>query len=125
MKKIIVLSTLAVTSLLAFNASAADILARVISSTPVVNQVAVPRQVCNNQQVATQAPKSGAGALLGAVAGGGVGNANGNGNGRGAATRIWLIGGAMGGGSPASTTPPGQKRPRGTPPTLFVNTPTP
>jgi uncharacterized protein YcfJ len=95
MKKIIVLSTLAATSLLALNASATDILARVIISTPVVNQVAVPRQVCNTQQVVTQTPKSGGGALLGAVAGGAVGNAIGNGNGRAAATMIGLIGGAM------------------------------
>ena len=76
-------------------ASAMDILARVISSTPVVQQVAVPRQVCNNQQVITQAPKSGAGALLGAVAGGVVGNAIGSGGGRVAATALGLFGGAM------------------------------
>ena len=95
MKKILVLSVLGSTSLLAFNASAADILARVITSTPVVNQVAVPRQVCNTQQVITQTPKSGGGALLGAVAGGAVGNAIGNGGGRAVATVIGLVGGAM------------------------------
>ena len=76
-------------------ASAMDILARVISSTPVVQQVAVPRQVCNNQTVMTQAPKSGAGALMGALAGGAAGNAIGNGGGRAAATVIGLVGGAM------------------------------
>jgi uncharacterized protein YcfJ len=95
MKKIIALSALATTSLLALNASAADILARVITSTPVVNQVAVPRQVCNNQQVVTQTPKSGGGALLGAVAGGAVGNAIGNGGGRAVATVIGIVGGAI------------------------------
>ena len=95
MKKIIVLSVLATTSLLALNASAADILARVITSTPVVQQVAVPRQVCNSQQVITEVPKSGGGALLGAVAGGAVGNAIGNGGGRALATVIGLVGGAM------------------------------
>jgi len=95
MKKVIVLSLLATGSLLALNASATDILARVITSTPVVNQVAVPRQVCNNQQVITQTPKSGGGALLGAVAGGAVGNAIGNGSGRAVATVIGLVGGAM------------------------------
>ena len=95
MKKVLLLSTLSATSLLAFNASAQDILARVLSSTPVVQQVAVPRQVCNNQQVVTQAPKTGGGALLGAVAGGAVGNAIGNGGGRAAATFIGLVGGAM------------------------------
>jgi len=95
MKKILVLTALATTSLLAFNASAADILARVITSTPVVQQVAVPRRVCNSQQVTTEAPKSGAGAVLGAVAGGAVGNAIGNGNGRALATVIGIVGGAI------------------------------
>ena len=95
MKRIFVFTALATTSLLAFNASATDILARVITSTPVVQQVAVPRQVCNSQQVISQTPKSGGGALLGAVAGGAVGNAIGNGGGRALATVIGLVGGAM------------------------------
>ena len=95
MKKAIVLPLLATTSLLAMQASAADILARVITSTPVVQQVAVPRQVCNSQQVITETPRSGGGALLGAVAGGAVGNAIGNGSGRALATMIGLVGGAM------------------------------
>lgn len=76
-------------------ASATDILARVISSTPVVQQVAVPRQVCSNQAIITPAPKSGAGALMGALAGGAVGNAIGGGGGRAAATVIGLVGGAV------------------------------
>lgn len=76
-------------------ASAMDILARVISSTPVVQQVAVPRQVCSNETVMMQAPRSGAGALMGALAGGAAGNAIGNGSGRAAATMIGLVGGAM------------------------------
>lgn len=95
MKKILFLSVIASTSLLALNASAADILARVITSTPVVQQVAVPRQVCNSQQVITETPRSGGGALLGAVAGGAVGNAIGNGGGRALATMIGLVGGAI------------------------------
>ena len=97
MKKILVLSaiTACITGMLPVSASAADILARVITSTPVVQQVAVPRQVCNNQAVVTEASKSGAGALLGAVAGGAAGNAIGNGNGRTLATVIGLMGGAI------------------------------
>ena len=96
MKKALVLSTLAAAAGLAVApASAQDILARVISSTPVVQQVAVPRQVCNNEAVITQAPKSGAGALMGALAGGAAGNAIGNGGGRAAATVLGLVGGAM------------------------------
>lgn len=76
-------------------ASAMDILARVISSTPVVQQVAVPRQVCSHETVMVQAPRSGAGALMGAIAGGAAGNAIGHGGGRAAATMIGLVGGAM------------------------------
>ena len=94
-RTLIVSSVAAAGSLLAGSASAMDILARVISSTPVVQQVAVPRQVCNNQAVITQAPKSGAGALMGALAGGAAGNAIGNGGGRAAATVLGLVGGAM------------------------------
>jgi uncharacterized protein YcfJ len=81
--------------LAAFPASAEDILARVISSTPVVQQVPVPRQVCNNQQYITEAPRSGGGALLGALAGGAAGNAIGDGGGRALATVIGLVGGAI------------------------------
>ncbi len=96
MKKTLVISTVAAAAGLAsVPASATDILARVISSTPVVQQVAVPRQVCSNQPVITQAPKSGAGALVGALAGGAAGNAIGNGGGRAVATVIGLVGGAM------------------------------
>ncbi len=96
MKKALVISTVAAAAgLAAVPASATDILARVISSTPVVQQVAVPRQVCSNQAVVTQAPKSGAGALVGALAGGAAGNAIGNGSGRAVATVIGLVGGAM------------------------------
>jgi uncharacterized protein YcfJ len=80
-------------------ASAADILARVLSSTPVVQQVAVPRQVCSNQPVITQAQPSGAGAVLGAVAGGALGNAIGNGGGRALATVLGVVGGAAFGNS--------------------------
>ena len=91
MKKAFFISTLAATSAVAcLPASAADILTRVISSTPVVQQVAVPRQVCNNQPVVTQSPNSGAGALMGALAGGAAGNAIGNGGGRAVATIIGL-----------------------------------
>jgi uncharacterized protein YcfJ len=76
-------------------ASAADILARVLSSTPVVQQVTVPRQVCNNQQYVTEAPRTGGGAVLGALAGGAAGNAIGDGSGRALATVIGLVGGAI------------------------------
>jgi uncharacterized protein YcfJ len=68
---------------------------RVISSTPVIQQVAVPRQVCSNEQVAVTQPKSGAGAAIGAIAGGAIGNSIGHGGGRAAATMLGLVGGAL------------------------------
>ena len=95
MKKVIVLSAAAIAGIAPFSASALDIMARVISSTPVVQQIAVPRQICNNQAVVTEAPRSGAGALLGAVAGGAAGNAIGNGSGRAVATILGVMGGAI------------------------------
>lgn len=91
-------------------AQAQDEQGRVISSTPVVQQVAVPRQVCQDQTVTVPGQKSGAGALIGGIAGGAMGNAIGNGNGRALATVIGLMGGAIvgdrieGGGQPRTQT---------------------
>ena len=69
---------------------------RVLSATPVMQQVPVPRQVCNDQQIEVQQPKSGAGAAIGAIAGGALGSASGgHGGGRAAATVIGAIGGAV------------------------------
>ena len=70
-------------------------IARVISATPVISQVAVPRQVCSQQQVQVQSQKSGAGGIMGAVAGGAIGSNLGGGDGRAIATLIGVIGGAM------------------------------
>lgn len=71
----------------------------VISVTPIVQQVAVARRVCNDEPVALQRQPSGAGALIGAIAGGAMGNAIGAGAGRAAATAIGVIGGAAVGNS--------------------------
>jgi uncharacterized protein YcfJ len=72
---------------------------RVISSTAIISQVTVPRQVCAQEvvQVQTQTPatKSGAGALMGGIAGGAMGNAVGQGSGRAAATILGIFGGAI------------------------------
>ena len=68
---------------------------RVISSTPMVSQVGVPRRVCTNESVPTQSQKSGAGAVMGGLAGGAIGNAIGGGGGRAAATVIGIFGGAI------------------------------
>ena len=76
------------------NAQAQEV-GKVISSTPVIQQVAVPRQVCTTEQVVVQGQKSGAGAAMGAIAGGAVGNSVGQGSGRAAATMLGLFGGAI------------------------------
>ena len=91
MNKLLCLSVLAVVC----GASVAQESGRVISSTPVFQQVAVPHQVCSNEAVITQPPRSGAGALMGALAGGAIGNAIGQNSGRAAATMIGLVGGAI------------------------------
>lgn len=67
----------------------------VISATPVMQQVAVPRLVCQNQQVVTASQPSGAGAVIGAIAGGLVGSAFGGGSGQMAATAFGALGGAV------------------------------
>lgn len=78
-----------------YGAASADEIGKVISSVPMVQAVAVPRQVCKTETVAVQAPKSGAGAVLGAIAGGVVGHALGDGGGRAAATMIGMVGGTV------------------------------
>lgn len=106
MKKAVLLTTAFAALGTAGTAALAQEQGRVISATPVVQQMTVPRQVCNNQQVVTQGQPSGAGAAMGAIAGGAMGNAIGNGSGRALATMIGLMGGAIvgnnieGGGQP-------------------------
>ena len=92
MKKSLLLSAVGLAAV--FGASAQEV-GRVISSVPVIQQVAVPRQICNYQPVAVQQPNSGAGSLMGAIAGGAMGNAIGDGGGRAVATVIGLVGGAV------------------------------
>ncbi|MBP3982234.1 hypothetical protein J8G26_16045 [Acidovorax sp. JG5] len=91
MKKIALFSVLAAVATVA----AAQEQGRVLSATPVVQQVGIPQQVCGNETVYNGSRNSGAGALLGAIAGGAAGNAVGHGGGRAAATAIGLIGGAV------------------------------
>ncbi|MCX7276044.1 MAG: hypothetical protein NTZ15_01760 [Burkholderiales bacterium] len=91
MKKALLLGALTLASGLSF----AQETGRVLSSTPIVQQFSVPRQVCSNQQVAVEPQRSGAGALMGGIAGGAVGNAIGGGSGRVAATMLGIFGGAI------------------------------
>ena len=87
MKKLLLLTAALVSSGLSF----AQDVGRVMSTTPVIQQVGVPRKVCSNEQVAIQQPKSGAGALMGAIAGGAMGNAVGGGSGKAAATMLGIF----------------------------------
>ena len=68
---------------------------KVISSIQVIQQVSVPRQVCTQEQMALPQNKSGAGAAMGAIAGGVLGNQIGGGSGRAAATALGIFGGAI------------------------------
>ena len=94
MKKTVIFSAIAAVAAVAGTAQAQE-LGRVLSSTPVVQQVAIPQQVCGNETVYSGNRTSGAGAVMGAIAGGAAGNAIGKGSGRAAATAIGLIGGAV------------------------------
>ena len=69
--------------------------ARVVSSTPIVQQFSVPQQVCSNVQVFVPTPNTGAGALAGAIVGGAIGNSLGHGAGSAAATALGVLGGAI------------------------------
>lgn len=66
----------------------------VISTTPVVQQVAVPKQICTTTTVQTLQP-TGGGALIGAVIGGAIGNQFGKGQGRAVATAVGALGGGL------------------------------
>lgn len=92
MKSLVLLTLAATTATVAL----AQEQGRVLSVTPVTQQVPVPQQVCRDENVYSgQRSTSGAGAVLGALAGGVVGNAIGHGGGRAAATAAGVIGGAM------------------------------
>ncbi len=69
--------------------------ASVLSATPVLSQVGVPRQDCVEVQRVVQSQPSGVGALLGAVVGGVVGHQIGGGGGRAVATGVGVIAGAV------------------------------
>ena len=95
-KKNFALATLALAgSMASMPGLAQEVMARVLSSTAVLQQVAVPRQVCTTQPVVQQTQPSGAGAAMGAIAGGAVGNSIGDGSGRALATMIGVVGGAI------------------------------
>ena len=85
---------LAALGLVAAGAGAQEV-GRVISSTPVIQQVAVPRTYCNQPTYVAPPPTSGAGGLMGAIAGGAIGSTIGHGTGTAAAVLLGTIGGAI------------------------------
>ena len=91
MKKTAIVTALVICALPAF----AQEQGRVLSSTPIVQQVGIPQQVCGNETVYSGSRNTGAGAVMGAIAGGAAGNAIGKGHGRTAATALGVIGGAV------------------------------
>jgi uncharacterized protein YcfJ len=76
-------------------AASPALVGQVISRTALFQPVAVPGQVCANTPITVQPPHSGAGALMGAIAGGAVGSQIGGGQGQALATMAGVIGGAI------------------------------
>ena len=80
--------------LVGFSAAAQEV-GNVISTQPVIQQVAVPRQNCVQGYVQAPPQTSGMGGLTGALIGGGIGSQIGGGNGAVAGALIGTIGGAI------------------------------
>jgi uncharacterized protein YcfJ len=113
LKSILTLSAMSALGFAVHTTAGAQEVGRVLSSTAIVSQVNVPRQVCAQEVVQVPGRSgsgSGAGAIMGGIAGGAMGNAVGQGAGRAAATVIGVLGGAIlgdkieGGGQQAATT---------------------
>ncbi|MGA8513662.1 MAG: hypothetical protein WB821_02675 [Burkholderiaceae bacterium] len=113
LKSMLTLGAVSALGLAVHTSAGAQEVGRVLSSTAIISQVTVPRQICAQEVV--QVPGrtgggSGAGAIMGGIAGGAMGNAVGQGAGRAAATVIGVLGGAIlgdrieGGGQQAATT---------------------
>lgn len=80
--------------LAAFGAAAQEV-GNVISSVPVIQQVAVPRTSCAPTLVEAQPQTSGLGGLAGAVGGAALGSTIGHGTGTAAAMLLGTVGGAL------------------------------
>jgi len=85
---------LAALGFVASGVSAQEVVGRVISSAPVIQQVAVPRQVCS-PGATVQPQTSGAGGVIGALVGAAIGSQFGGGSGRGAAMVAGTMAGAV------------------------------
>jgi uncharacterized protein YcfJ len=92
MKQTLLFAALGLTAL----GAGAQEVGNVLSSTPVIQQVAVPRTYCNQPQaVMVQPQTSGGGGLVGALTGAAIGSTIGGGSGTAAAMLIGTIGGAI------------------------------
>jgi uncharacterized protein YcfJ len=80
--------------LVAFGAAAQEV-GNVISSVPVIQQVAIPRQNCVQGMVQAQPYTSGMGGLAGGIAGAAIGSTIGHGTGTAAAMQVGTVGGAI------------------------------
>ncbi|RCX09549.1 glycine zipper 2TM domain-containing protein [Extensimonas vulgaris] len=109
MRKTIIFCSVTMLAMLASAQQVPQEQARVISATPVIQQVAIPQQVCSNETIYSNNQPTGAGAVLGALAGGAAGNTIGNGGGRAAATAVGIIGGALLGNQVESNAHPAQQ----------------
>ena len=76
-------------------AAHAQEVARVLSATPVIGQVAVPQQLCQQGSVVVPGQSGGGGAALGAITGAVIGSALGHGGGRAAGAVVGMVGGAL------------------------------
>lgn len=75
--------------------SAPTFVGQVISSAPIIQPVTVARQTCVPGVATVPTPSSGAGAVMGAIAGGAIGSNIGSGAGAALATGVGVIAGAM------------------------------
>ena len=91
--KFLLSAPLAALALLPLAGHAAEY-ANVVSATPVIASVDVPRQVCSDATQYVRPQPTGAGAAIGAIAGGVLGSAFGGGFGRAAATGLGVVAGA-------------------------------
>ena len=78
----------------AFASQAAEY-ATIVSSTPVNVPMTVAQRVCSNERQVVPAQQTGAGAVIGMIAGGVIGNAFGGGSGRALATGVGAMAGAV------------------------------
>ncbi len=68
---------------------------RVLSATPVIGQIAIPQQFCQQGSVVVPGQNSGGGAVVGAITGAVIGSALGHGGGRAAGAVVGMVGGAL------------------------------